>query len=443
MNNIHGGRLRRQHFIRPLALGLAAVLGLAACGTSNGPTDSSGEATEFSVLSVLESPFIQNELTMMSTAQCAAENEALPLVVSTVPTNDVTTRAQLLASQNALPVIFPASSQSVRPTGDLVTSGMVVDYEQVFTELGIIDNVLPAARDAIAQAYDGRLATLPFQFNIEGIFYNKQIFREQGIEVPTTFAALKAAAQKLLDAGIQPFSVAGATGWPATRWISTYLLRDLGSDALAKVRDGEAKLTDPGYVRAAQALQDLGVAGYFGRGVGSIDYDMANNEFATGKVAMMYGLTSLLAVFSDPAQTPIGADQVGLMSFPAVEGGRGSITEFPANAGTPVAMSSKLYGPKVGDWLKCISENYASALLKDQGAISGFVVKQPVSGVAPLTQDVLDLMASSTGGLLWFESLMDEKSRDVAKFAVAQLITGEMSAEDYMAAVQQSLDDFQ
>ncbi|MBB5790103.1 ABC transporter substrate-binding protein [Jiangella mangrovi] len=433
---------------RLAAAGLTAagLLAAAACGPAGGDGDGSGDAdaaggaSEFSVLSAVEAPYTRDALDVMAADQCAAENEALPLANSTVPQADVTTRASLLASQDALPVLFPASSESVRPDGDLVEGGLVVDYEEVLTELGIMDDLLPSAVSAIKKAYDGRLATLPFQFNIEGIFYNKQIFAEQGIEVPTTFGDLLAVSQQLQDAGIQPFSVAGATGWPATRWISTYLFRDVGPDAMEKVRDGEAKLTDPEYVAAAQAIADMGAAGFFGEGVGSIDYDTSRNQFATGEVAMMYGLTSLLSNFNDPAQTPIGSENVGLMSFPEVEGGAGSIEQFPANAGTPMAMSAKLYDDEVGAWLTCITANYGSALLADQGGISGFVVSEPVADVPPLTQDVQTLMESATDGVLWFEALFDEKSRDVAKFGVAQLITGDLSPADYMASVQESLD---
>src|SRR3712207_8957938 len=44
----------------------------------------------------------------------------------------------------------------------------------------------------------------------------------------------------------------------------------------------DAKLTDPDYVAAADAVAKLGQDGYFGEGVGSIDYDTAINTFMSG-----------------------------------------------------------------------------------------------------------------------------------------------------------------
>src|SRR5690606_41974619 len=104
------------------------------------------------------------------------------------------------------------------------------------------------------------------------IFYNKKVFADNGIKVPGTWEELVSAAAKLEAKGVQPFSASGQQGWPLTRLISGYLYRSLGPDALQKVADGKAKLTDPEYVKAAEEVAALGKKGYFGKGVGYIDY---------------------------------------------------------------------------------------------------------------------------------------------------------------------------
>ena len=44
-----------------------------------------------------------------------------------------------------------------------------------------------------------------------GIYYNKDLFKRLGIEVPTTWEELSAAAQKIKDAGYTPFANASGT----------------------------------------------------------------------------------------------------------------------------------------------------------------------------------------------------------------------------------------
>src|SRR5207237_7546282 len=136
--------------------------------------------------------------------------------------------------------------------------------------------------------------TIPLQYNIEGIFYNKKMFADNGIKEPQTWDELVAAATKLKAAGIQPFTAGGMSGWPVSRWIGAYTFRSLGGDAMAKVANKSAKLTDPGYVGAAQAIQDMGKAGLFPVGVASEDLPTAYNDLVTGKAAMEYQGTWLL-----------------------------------------------------------------------------------------------------------------------------------------------------
>ncbi len=432
---------RRKRVITGLVAGAgAATLLLSAC-TSPGGSDTGGDAaTEFSFLSQVESPFARDELSRLAENECSAENEALPLVNETMPQADVVTRISLLASQDELPVMFPAPTAQIKPGGDLADGGLIVDYEEVLTELGVIDNILPGAISAIKNSYGGRMSSIPFQYNIEGIFYNKEIFAANGLEIPETIDELTAAAETLSGAGVQPFSVAGQDGWPATRWISSYLFRDLGADAIQKVVDGEASFNDPEYLPAVELIAEYGANGWFGPGVGSIDYDTATTQFLTGQSAMMYMGTWLLSNINNPELNTVGAENIGFMPFPAVEGGAGSIDQFPANAGTGIAMSQKLYGPKVGDWLSCITENFGSGILESQGAISGFKINTPVDDVPALTAEIQGLMADSTESLLWFETLFDEKTGDFAQFNVAQVLTGSMSPADYLAGVQSSLD---
>ena len=114
---------------------------------------------------------------------------------------------------------------------------------------------------------------------------------------------------------------------------------------------------------AAQQVADLGKAGYFGQGVGSIDYNTSIDEFLTGKAGMMYMGSWVLANINSSSDT-IGASNIGFVPFPAVPDGQGSITQYPSNVGLAMTMNPKLYDSKVRNWLKCIAQNYGSESLK-------------------------------------------------------------------------------
>jgi raffinose/stachyose/melibiose transport system substrate-binding protein len=141
------------------------------------------------------------------------------------------------------------------------------------------------------------------------------------------------------------------------------------------------------------------------------------------------------------------------MQVPVVSGGKGDAGAWPTNVGSPNAINAKLYGPKVGAWLKCIALNYADSLMTNQSAYSGLkashppVLAAPTPGAAPppvppLTTEVAADMASAKSSVLWFEALSPSaKFTGDAGANSLLLLNGSMSAMDYMTLLQNDLDN--
>ncbi|WP_328907569.1 extracellular solute-binding protein [Streptomyces sp. NBC_00234] len=424
--------------IAGLTAGAAAMAVLAtACGGS-GSAESSAPKN-FSYLSVTENTTVKTALGTLSKGACKTQEQALPLKVETVPQSGLDQKLQLLAGQGALPVQFAAGNAPAL-TQQLYKSGKVADLEKELTNLGVLDQLEPAAISTIKALYGGTVEVLPYEYNIEGIFYNKKLFGDNGIAVPGTWEELVAAAAKLEAKGIQPFSASGQQGWPITRLVSTYLYRSLGPDALQKVADGEAKLTDPEYVKAAEEIAALGTKGYFGKGIGSIDYDTAMNQFLSGKAGMFYMGSWALTNIADAKQNKVGAENVGFMPFPAVAGGKGAADQYPSNVGLGIGLGATSFDKKTGDWVSCIAKNYGSTALKDHGSISGFKVNTPVEDSTEVTTQVRKTITDSKQNVLWFEALFSTKATTVSQTNAAGLITGSMSPEQFMKTVQDALD---
>ncbi len=433
---MHRIPMPRPRLAAALATVASASLVVSGCG---GSSASSGAPKAFSLTINDDNHIVQQELTTLSKGACTTQNTALPLSIQTLPIGNVDQKVQLLAGQDALPVQFAAGNAPAL-TKTLDKAGQVLDLQKTLTQLGVWDDIQPAAVKTVENLY-GKFDVMPYQFNIEGIWYNKKLFTDHGVAVPATYDELVAAAAKFKSAGVIPFSASGKAGWPITRLVSGYLYRELGPDALAAVADGKAKLTDPAYVKAAQAIADLGKAGYFGNGVESIDYDTSVQQFLTGKAAMFYMGSWELGDFNDATKDKIGAANIGFMPFPTVAGGTGSADQIPANVGLPVAVSAKSYDAKVGDWLTCITKNYGASSLKDQGSISGFKPNGDTGTLPPLTQLVQDTISKTTTSTLWFEALFNTKATTTSQTNAAPLVSGSISAQQFMQLIQTDLDN--
>ncbi|MCU1445218.1 MAG: transporter substrate-binding protein [Cryobacterium sp.] len=404
-------RMRR---IAPLVavLGAGALL-LTGCGPAGG--DATAGSGKFTYLGQTENTTIIGTLKTLATDQCAAEEKAAPLTADKSAGPQFDQKLQLLAGQDALSnMLMAAGTPSLMK--QFIDADQLVDLSAELDELGVSDKILPAAESTIKALYgEDTLYSLPTEFNIEGFRYNKQILADNGIEAPATWDDLVAAAATLDGAGVQPFSAAGKDGWPITRLVGDYIARDLGPDALQAVADGDAKLTDPEYVKAADEVAALGEAGYFGEAIGSIDYNAAIKEFLTGKSAFFYMGSWALANFNDEEQNAIGADNIGFAPFPGVEGGQGAIDQVPANVGVPVMFAKKGFGESQAAWLKCIVSNYGDAVLNESGVVSGFALDSPPAGLPETTQIVQQQIQDAPSSILWFEALFTSKGTSVSR----------------------------
>lgn len=438
---------------RRLRIGLAgaaamSLLTLTACGGGGSTTTpgSTGSATgaaapsdpsAFTFLNITENATVGKEMKQLAAGACSAENSALPLKVENVPQASLDQKLLLLAGQNALPSMY-AAGNAPATTKTLVKGGDVVNFQTELAKLGVLNDVEPAAISSIDSLFGG-FYVLPTQLNIEGIFYNKKIFAQDGISVPQTWSQLVTDAATLQAKGVQPFSASGQQGWPITRLISGYLERSLGPDALNAVANGTAKLTDPPYIAAAHAVASLGAKGYFGKGVESISYNTSVNTFLTGKAAMLYMGSWVLSNIATPSADKIGASNIGFMPFPNVTGGKGNSSQWPANVGLAYTLNAKTLGPKSAAWLKCIVQNYGSASLKNYDTFTGFVSKPAVTGLTPLETQVQQIISSTKQSVLWFEALFNTKATTVSQQDAAPLVNGSMSPNAFMSAVQTAL----
>jgi raffinose/stachyose/melibiose transport system substrate-binding protein len=399
---------------------------------ANGVTGT--DQSNFSILLTTEDTQTPQELQTLAKGACAPEAAAQPISLQQTPSQNIEAKVQLLASQNALPLMYAADNPDIEPGGSLYKRGDVLDIEKALQGLGLASDMTSIATTTTQAQFAGTVPSVPFQMNIEGLFYNKKIFAKYGIGVPKTFTQLLADAAKLKAAGVTPISASGSSGWTISRWIGILLFRELGPNAMKMIAEKKAKLTAADYEWAAQQVATMGKDGYFSTGITNLSYNAATAQFLTGGSAMIYMGTWLLAGINSSANTQ--GNSIGFMPFPAVTGGSGSIGQYPANTGSPNVLNAHLYGPHAAAWLKCIAQNYGSASLKDQGTFSGFRSNSPVTGLSPITKSIQGIINSAKGSVLWFEALFGLKANADASANASALVTGAMSPQQYMSILQ-------
>ncbi|MDQ0049030.1 raffinose/stachyose/melibiose transport system substrate-binding protein [Paenibacillus polymyxa] len=186
-------------------------------------------------------------------------------------------------------------------------------------------------------SFDDKLYAFPDGNNIEVVFYNKELFKQAGIQkLPTTFDELITTVKTLKAKGITPIAIGEKDSWTGSLLFMNILLRtNEGPNFLNDVLDGKKTFNDPAFVEAVDAFQELVQAGAFPDGATSIDYNAGGNIFKTGKAAMY--IMGTWETGSIDASSVAG--KVGAFQFPTVNG-KGDVNEYVIAPGSAFAVSA-------------------------------------------------------------------------------------------------------
>jgi len=164
----------------------------------------------------------------------------------------------------------------------------------------------------------------PF-FAIAGIFANEELFKANGLTVPTTIDDLEKVCEAFKAKGIQPIACGDRDKWPPLALYMYLVERYGGIEAFNNAQARKGRFDADPFVKAAQKYQDWVKKGYFGDKPLSEAYGDAQNLMATGKAAMHITGSWMCAQYSSKDFT----DQtIGFYAFPEMKGGKGSINNM-------------------------------------------------------------------------------------------------------------------
>ena len=196
-------------------------------------------------------------------------------------------------------------------------------------EIADVKDDINAAGLSMTQV-DGKQYGLPYNLGAVGIWYNKDLFEQAGIDAPpATWEELLTDVQTFKDAGIVPISLAAGTAdaWTSMFWFAYLSVRICGQEGMnTAITTGD--WTGECFVKAAQELERLVGTEPFQEGFLAATHPAQEGEFGNGKAAMMLqGQWAASAQASESESKEGIGDALGWFPFPMVEGGAGLPTD--------------------------------------------------------------------------------------------------------------------
>ncbi len=253
-------------------------------------------------------------------------------------------------------------------------------------------------------SYDGQVYGIPTQQCVGLMYYNKQMFADNGLEVPTTYEEFLNCCETLKAAGITPISLAStaADAWLVSQYIQETSNGIGGYELFDSLVQGTGAWNDPAFVEAATMFQNEVNNGYYEDGFTGVSGDEARQFFQMGMTAMYYNGSWEVSTLSDPAATDEAAN-IGCFVVPKQKAENQGVTL--GSVDTSFALTQNCENPDAAiEFLKFwTNEENATTLAYDWGRMPCTKWAIDESKVSPLLAEAIQLLGEQKNMTPWLD----------------------------------------
>ncbi|THF72942.1 ABC transporter substrate-binding protein [Cohnella fermenti] len=364
----------RKKAAAPTMAALAAMLALTACG--NNSTLNATHSAQPSASSTSQSGGEQVKLRFYSwiggdvgptikeiNDRFHDKYPNITVEFETAPTDQYETVIKTrLASGDApdLLGVYPGMKKDA-----FVEAGYLMDL----SDQAWVSRLIESAKDVAST--DNKVYALPLDSNVIGVIYNKKIFADHGLSIPTDWQEFLDVSEKLKAANVTPIALGNKD-----LWITQLVPYAMAPTAIyqntpdfdAQMSEGKATFVGSAWNQMMSDYVLLNEKGYFNKGILGTTYDQSTQLMATEKAAMTINGNWMLA----PIKQANPDLDLGMFPLPYNEAGEdawvsasvGSMTAISATTAHP--EEAKLY---LDFWA---SPEIAQFYLKEKRAFSTF-----------------------------------------------------------------------
>lgn len=318
---------------------------------------------------------------------------------------------------------------------DQVAAGVVRD---ITAEAAPFIGDLGPAATGLYQV-DGKQYGVPFDAGMVGVWYNKDLFTQAGIDAPpATWEELLADVQTLKDAGITPIAVGAGDKWPAHFWYSYLMVRECGAAEMTAIA-ADNNFSRDCVIEAGKKVADLVALEPFQEGFLGAGWDAPDGE--SGTMASQGAAMDLMGQWAPgafraqagitDASQPLPFE-IGWFPFPSVDGGAGGPTDaFGGGNGFAVGKDAPAEAVEFLGFITNADNQRTWA--KNSGLPVNTQASDAVAD--PNMQAVLSGLNDSTFLQLYLDQYFTAEVGATVNDQTALLFAGEISPEDAAAAI--------
>jgi multiple sugar transport system substrate-binding protein len=204
-----------------------------------------------------------------------------------------------------------------------VTSGQFQDVSDVWEANGLSDSLASAKA---SMTIDGKQWGVPYTYYQWGIYYNRDVYKAAGVEVPKTWDEFVANCEKFKAASIDCLTTGTSALWPGAGIFDYINMRTNGYEFHMDLTAGKVAWTDD---KVKAAFAELAkVQPYITANHAAIDWQDAAALLVQGKAANYVMGNFAVGVFKEGGMTN---ESLGFMVFPEITPGIPRAEEAPTD----------------------------------------------------------------------------------------------------------------
>lgn len=283
--------------------------------------------------------------------------------------------------------------------------------------------------------FDKKIYGVGTQVEMLGVYYNKKIFKDLGVNVPKTYDEFLAICKAAKAKGIVGISLDDKDQWPALHLESIFYTAVAGKTAIDAVLNGQKSFDQPIFAESLDTFKKLITDGYTTKSPLAISYDDGNKEFFTGKAAMRMTGTWMVSGMVENLK-----EDVGFFPLPSVKPDQPLMA--PGGIGGTFAVSSSTKHPD--ETVKFLDYMFSTDTAKtwyEASIIPPIPIDFNTLNTNSLFKEVVSLSASPAGQSYSIDVLMPQKVNDVTMNDLQELIAGKKTGADLVKNKQKAFEE--
>ena len=334
------------------------------------------------------------------------------------------------------------SSWSGGPMYEYIDSGFAQPIDDLLDQSDLKDKLLDAAIEQ--GSYNGHVYAIPYlNVSLAGIFYNKDMFKQYGLEEPKTLADLENICATLKENGITPFALANGSKWTGSMYFMSLAARYGGLEPFQNAVAGTGKFTDDCFIKAGEKIQEWVKNGYFPDGVNSLSEDDGQAK------QLMYQETAGMLLcgswYTGTFQTDSEEfyQKIGWFPFPAIDDSDADPTIQIGTVGDQF-ICFNCEGDKLAAAFECAADHLSDEAT-DITYSSGKIVPVKDAGdhiTDPIVKEVLDAAQKASSIQLWYDQYLPTSVSSAHLDGLQEVFGLTKTPQEAQEEMQKAMDEY-